>query len=92
VYRLEFTRQAQKDAALIERAGLKPKALELLSILKANPYQNPPRYEKLQNETVQKPQFLNSNLECWMFRKAESLRNSIACFKTVCDSAQIIEF
>ncbi|MDR1787010.1 MAG: Txe/YoeB family addiction module toxin [Treponema sp.] len=48
MYRLEFTRQAQKDALLIELAGLKPRALELLNIIKSNPYQNPPHCEKLQ--------------------------------------------
>jgi Txe/YoeB family toxin of Txe-Axe toxin-antitoxin module len=51
MYRLEFTWQAQKDAVLIERAGLKPKALELLNIIKSNPCQTPPRYEKLQGVT-----------------------------------------
>ncbi len=28
-------------------AGLKPKAQELLAVLRANPFQNPPPYEKL---------------------------------------------
>ena len=42
-----FTKQAQKDAIKIKNAGLKGKTLELLEILKSNPYQNPPSYEKL---------------------------------------------
>ena len=38
---------AQKDAKKIKRAGLKPKVEELLSVIKENPFQNPPSYEKL---------------------------------------------
>lgn len=44
---LVFTKQAQKDAAKLAGAGLKEKAEELLEILRENPYQTPPRYEKL---------------------------------------------
>lgn len=47
VWRLVFTRQAQKDAKKIAHSGLKPQAERLLEILKENPYQNPPSYEKL---------------------------------------------
>ena len=46
-YALVFTKQAQKDAKKLARAGLKPKAQQLLDILAANPLQNPPPYEKL---------------------------------------------
>ena len=42
-----FTKEAQKDALKIARAGLKSKAEILLAILRKNPYQNPPPYEKL---------------------------------------------
>ena len=42
-----FTKQAQKDARKLAYSGFKPKAQHLLEILKANPYQNPPPYEKL---------------------------------------------
>ena len=44
---LLFTKQAQKDAKKLAAVGLKPKAQELLNVLKANPFQNPPLYEKL---------------------------------------------
>lgn len=44
---LLFTRQAQKDAERLKAANLKPQAEKLLEILRANPYQNPPPYEKL---------------------------------------------
>lgn len=46
-WRLVFTKQAQKDARKIARAGLKPQTIKLLDILKNDPYQNPPPYEKL---------------------------------------------
>lgn len=36
-----------KDARLVENAGLKTKAAELLGILRKNPFRNPPPYEKL---------------------------------------------
>lgn len=42
-----FTRQAQKDAKKLSSAGLRPKAEALLEILRKNPFQNPPPYEKL---------------------------------------------
>lgn len=46
-WKLVFTKQAQKDATKLKGSGLKPKAEQLLEILKLNPYQNPPPYEKL---------------------------------------------
>lgn len=46
-YRLVYTRQAQRDAKKISRAGLKKNVINLLSILEENPYQSSPRYEKL---------------------------------------------
>ncbi len=46
-WQLVYTTQAQKDAKKLAHSGLKSKALELLSILQANPYQTPPPYEKL---------------------------------------------
>ena len=46
-YRLIYSRQAGKDARLLERSGLDEKAKELLSLIKRDPIQNPPPYEKL---------------------------------------------
>ena len=46
-WRLAYTRQAQKDAPKLAAAGLKDKAQLLLSVLKVNPFQNPPPYKKL---------------------------------------------
>lgn len=42
-----FTRQAQKDAKRLAAAGRRSRAEELLDILRSNPYQAPPPYEKL---------------------------------------------
>lgn len=42
-----FTKQAQKDAKKLAAAKLRHKAEELLEILRSDPFQNPPSYEKL---------------------------------------------
>jgi toxin YoeB len=42
-----FTKQARKDAKKISAAGLKSKAEAIIQILRENPYQVPPSYEKL---------------------------------------------
>jgi Txe/YoeB family toxin of toxin-antitoxin system len=46
-WRLVFTKQAQKDAKQLASSGLRPQAEAILDILAANPFQNPPPYEKL---------------------------------------------
>lgn len=46
-WQLVFTKQAQKDALKLAKAGLKDKAQGLLNILADNPLQNPPPFEKL---------------------------------------------
>ena len=46
-YTLKFTKHALKDAKKLESAKLKSKAIKILDILKQNPFQNPPSYEKL---------------------------------------------
>jgi Txe/YoeB family toxin of toxin-antitoxin system len=47
IWKVVFTKQAQKDARKLSTSGLKSKAEEIIDILKTNPYQNPPSYEKL---------------------------------------------
>ena len=44
---LYFTKHAQKDAKKVAAAGLKNKTEQLLAVLRENPFQNPPPYEKL---------------------------------------------
>jgi len=46
-WQVVFTKQAQKDAKRLSASGLRSKAEQLLGILRENPYQNPPPYEKL---------------------------------------------
>lgn len=46
-WRIVFTKQAQKDAKKLYAAGLRQKAEFLLDILRENPYQNLPSFEKL---------------------------------------------
>jgi len=49
-WRIFYTKQAQKDAKMIAAAGLRQKAEKLLLILSKNPFQTPPRYEKLRGD------------------------------------------
>jgi toxin YoeB len=46
-YKVVFTKQAQKDAEKLSASGLKAKTKQLIKILRKNPYQTPPFYEKL---------------------------------------------
>jgi toxin YoeB len=47
VWKIVFTSQAQKDAKKLKASGKKPKAESILAVLRENPFQNPPPYEKL---------------------------------------------
>jgi Txe/YoeB family toxin of toxin-antitoxin system len=49
-YKLKYTRQAEKDARLLESAKLDKAAINLLAIIQEDPYQNPPPYEKLKGD------------------------------------------
>ena len=44
---IKYSKQAVKDSKRIEQSNLKQSVIELLEVLKANPFQNPPPYEKL---------------------------------------------
>ncbi len=46
-WRVVFTKQAQRDGRKIARSRLRGKAEELLEILRRNPRQSPPPFEKL---------------------------------------------
>ncbi len=46
-WQVVYSKHAQKDAKNLAAAGLKDKALDLLAVLAADPFQNPPPYEKL---------------------------------------------
>ncbi len=46
-WELVYTSQAKKDARKLQRSGLRSKAERLLELLRENPYESPPPYEKL---------------------------------------------
>ena len=46
-YKVIFSRQALKDLQKLKQAGLGRQAKEITEILMKNPYQTPPRFEKL---------------------------------------------
>ena len=47
MWRLFFTKQAQKDARKLSASGLKPKAEALLAVLAEDPFKTPPPFERL---------------------------------------------
>jgi toxin YoeB len=49
-WELAFSKAAAKDAKNLAAAGLKEKTQTLLDVLRGNPWQNPPLYEKLVGE------------------------------------------
>ena len=46
-YRIAYTKQAQKDARRAASSGLKQKIQDLLEILRKNPFEEYPPFEKL---------------------------------------------
>jgi Txe/YoeB family toxin of toxin-antitoxin system len=46
-WNIVYTNLAKRDAKKLSRSELKPQAQQLLDVLKENPYQKPPSYEKL---------------------------------------------
>jgi Txe/YoeB family toxin of toxin-antitoxin system len=46
-YKILYSKLALKDAKKLSSANLSPKAKELIEIIRKNPFQNPPPYEKL---------------------------------------------
>lgn len=47
MYKIVFTKQALKDLENLKKSGISSKAKILIDMIRENPYQNPPRYEKL---------------------------------------------
>ncbi len=46
-WQILYAKQSLKDAKKLSASGLKAKAEELMGILRVNPLQNPPSFEKL---------------------------------------------
>lgn len=49
-WELHYTRQARKDARKLARSNLRPQAEQLLEIVRNDPFQNPPPFEKLRGD------------------------------------------
>ena len=47
MYKIVFTKQSLKDLDNLKKSGISAKAKALVDIIRDNPYQIPPRYEKL---------------------------------------------
>lgn len=47
MYTIFYTKKAAKDISKLKAANLEKKALTLIGLLKQNPFQSPPPYEKL---------------------------------------------
>lgn len=47
MYTIVFSKTAAKDTKKLKAAHLDDRAKKLIDLLRANPYQNPPSYEKL---------------------------------------------
>ncbi len=52
IWKIAYTRQAQKDAKKISASGLRPQTEQLLKILEENPYQDHPPFKKLAGDLV----------------------------------------
>ena len=47
MYKLVYTKQSLKDLDNLKKANISQKAKVLVDLIRKNPYQNPPRYERL---------------------------------------------
>lgn len=47
MYKIVFTKQSLIDLDRLKEANISTKAKALVDVIRENPYQNPPRYEKL---------------------------------------------
>jgi Txe/YoeB family toxin of toxin-antitoxin system len=46
-YQIFYTKEAAKDAEIVKKSPFYRKTKELLDIIRQNPFQTPPKYEKL---------------------------------------------
>lgn len=53
-YVMKYSKEAVKDSRKLKQCGLDVKAKKMLEIIKINPYENPPPYEKLKGELQNK--------------------------------------
>lgn len=69
---LRFTSRAKKDATKLEQSKLDNKAKELLKIIKNNPYQSPPPFEKLAGGNYSRKINIQHRLVYWV-KKEENI-------------------
>ena len=50
MYQIVYTKKATQDIPHLKAANLEKKAKQLIALLKENPYQMPPTFEKLQGD------------------------------------------
>lgn len=50
MYKIEYHKKAVKDISKLKQSNLDNKARQLIEIIKTNPFQNPPPYEKLSGD------------------------------------------
>jgi len=50
MYDIRLTKQAEKDAIKVERAGLKPKAIEIRNTIRKDPFEVSQSFEKLKGD------------------------------------------
>ena len=50
MYSIVYSKRAKADIAKLKTAGLDKKAKSLIDLLRANPYQSPPTFEKLKGD------------------------------------------
>lgn len=79
---LKFSKQAIKDSFLLRDKKLEEKAKALLEILKNNPYQTPPSFEKLVglNETYSRRININHRL-VYRIIKEQKLIEVVSMFR-----------
>ncbi|MBR4823174.1 MAG: Txe/YoeB family addiction module toxin [Spirochaetaceae bacterium] len=54
MWTIKYSKQAVKDSKKIEQSNLKKSVRELLDVLRNDPFQNPPPYEKLLGDLLGK--------------------------------------
>jgi len=50
MYSIVYSKRAKNDIAKLKAAGLDKKAKRLINLLRENPYQSPPTFEKLKGD------------------------------------------
>jgi len=52
MYKIKYSQRVKKQVNFIKQSGLTKKVKQLIEIIKKNPYQSPPSYEKLSGNLI----------------------------------------